>query len=324
MKRSVTLAPIFEREDDYDAIEAIIDQIFREEIYYPLVREAGAPKTAVIQNAKDDLRAAILKGRVSFYRGQFSGKFNATLSKELKGLGATFNKQTKTWDLSPADLPDQISHAVGVADSRFQRMMKQVDAKLDSLAEYQIRYSKKLERQFNLTLDHVDQDVKESMRKKLVVGPDLDDKGRQLIAQEYTTNMELYIQKFASEEVIKLRQDIQQAAYSGNRYESLIETIQQSYGVSARKAKFLARQETSIMMSTFKEARYRAAGSTKYIWKTVVGSPNHPVRPMHKALDGKVISWDSPPITAPNGARNHAGRDFGCRCSSRPVIDFRS
>ena len=54
---------------------------------------------------------------------------------------------------------------------------------------------------------------------------------------------------------------------------------------------------------------------------TVVGSPNHPVREMHKALAGKVFSWDDPPITNEKGDRNNPGQDYGCRCYARPIVE---
>ena len=58
-----------------------------------------------------------------------------------------------------------------------------------------------------------------------------------------------------------------------------IGAIQKSYGVTANKAKFLARQETKLLTTTLKEVRYVDAGVTKYKWKSVTGTAAHPVRP---------------------------------------------
>jgi SPP1 gp7 family putative phage head morphogenesis protein len=162
----------------------------------------------------------------------------------------------------------------------------------------------------------------ESAAKNILVMPRLTDSEREKIADEYTLNLTRYIQTFTEKEIVNLREKIEKNVMSGSRYESIIQSIKRSYGVSQNKAKFLARQETNLMMSSFKAARYQSAGVEEYIWTTVVGSKNHPVRPMHKALDGKIFRFDSPPITSQDGQRNNPGEDFGCRCTARPIVRF--
>ena len=41
--------------------------------------------------------------------------------------------------------------------------------------------------------------------------------------------MRLYIKKWTGEEIVKLRERVEKTATAGNRYESLISTIQKSY-----------------------------------------------------------------------------------------------
>jgi SPP1 gp7 family putative phage head morphogenesis protein len=97
--------------------------------------------------------------------------------------------------------------------------------------------------------------------------------------------------------------------------------------VSANKAKFLARQETSLMTTKLKETRYREAGVNEYKWKTVAGSKLHPVRPSHKILEGRIFRWDDPPITTPPGEavrRNNPGQDYNCRCFAQPIVRFKT
>ena len=157
---------------------------------------------------------------------------------------------------------------------------------------------------------------------KVAVLPELTDKQREQLANDWAQNMDLYIQNFAHEEIARLRQRVFDTAFSGNRRETLIDEIQSSYGVTEDKAKFLARQETSLMMTNLKKARYTSAGVNYYRWQCVKGTPAHPVRPMHKALDGEIVSWDDPPITSPDGRRNHAGADFNCRCIPIPLVGY--
>lgn len=122
---------------------------------------------------------------------------------------------------------------------------------------------------------------------------------------------------------MKLRKQVMAAAFRGNRYDALVKTIQRSYGVTVSKAKFLAHQETNLLMAKFKETRYTDAGIVEYRWRCVTGSKLHPVRPSHKALDGKIFRFDDPPITTPPSEaprRNNPGEDYGCRCTAVPVV----
>ena len=105
----------------------------------------------------------------------------------------------------------------------------------------------------------------------------------------------------------------------GSRAENMVKTIISEYGVSRRKAKFLARQETALLMSKYQEERFKDVGVTKYRWSAAMDART---RPDHKLLDGKIISWDSPPITnRKTGARNHAGADYNCRCVAIAIAE---
>ena len=92
--------------------------------------------------------------------------------------------------------------------------------------------------------------------------------------------------------------------------------------MSQRKAKFLASQETRLLTSKLKEVRYKDVGIDEYIWQTVKGTPEHPVRPMHKKLNGTKQRFSSPPITNEKGQRNNPGEDYRCRCVARPIVKF--
>lgn len=106
--------------------------------------------------------------------------------------------------------------------------------------------------------------------------------------------------------------------------------IQNSYNVSKRYAKFLARDQLATLSSQITQMQHRDAGITKYKWST---SKDERVRPCHRALHGKVFSWDDPPeMWYPTksrgivytGRRCHPGEDYNCRCVAIPVFDIDS
>ena len=162
----------------------------------------------------------------------------------------------------------------------------------------------------------------------LVVEPKFSKEQRARIAEEWTHNLKRYIVGFVEEEIISLRDTVEKSTLAGNRYGSLVKGIQSSYGVTANKAKFWARQETKLLTSKLQETRYQEAGVNEYRWRCVRGSSKHPVRPRHQELNdmsekGKVFRFDDPPVTTEPGdkvRRNNPGEDYGCRCKAHPVI----
>jgi SPP1 gp7 family putative phage head morphogenesis protein len=316
------IQPIREDKSDYDRLEDQIKELFRKELYLPLMEqiEKETPSKK-LQNSMSMLLESIRNGRVRFYRGKFTGKFNASISKELRKIGAKWDRSEKNYKLPMSKLPPDIRNAISISESRFERSVSALKRKLSKMLPEKIADKLDASKIFDDSIYKTDKNIQETLRG-ITVSPTLTDEGRAKLAREYNNNMKRYIQDWSEKEIKKIRKDVEKAAMQGTRYENLVEMIQSRYDVGLNKAKFLARQETGLMMSKFRETRYRDAGSTGYYWKNVVGSPNHPVRPMHKALDGKFIRWDNPPITNPKGDRNHAGEDYNCRCFPMPVVRF--
>jgi len=113
------------------------------------------------------------------------------------------------------------------------------------------------------------------------------------------------VQKIASE-----------SAFAGATRKEVITAIQEAAGSTRARARLIARTETSRAFATLTEARARSAGSTQYIWRTI----NDPsVRETHQKLNGRVFSWDDPPVAELDGTRHHPGRFPNCRCTAQPL-----
>lgn len=318
--KEVVLAPIKETTEDYEAIEAHIATLWKKEMYEPLLSVINeSPK--VLKNSLDDLISAIDSGRINFYRGHFRGRFNSTVSRELKKIGAKWDRTQGSWKIPLSSLPIEIKEAINVSQNKFQRKVDSVLQKLQQIMPEKIADKLQVQQLFDSTLWKAEGKIKQGL-KGITVEPRWTSDRREAMARDYEKNMKLYIQDWTQKEIVNLRQRMQKHALSGMRYEDMVDTIKKSYGVSHNKAKFLARQETSLLMARFKQERYAEAGVDEYIWGCVVGSPNHPVRPMHKKLDGKRFKFNNPPVTDENGNRNNPGQDYNCRCYPRPVVRF--
>lgn len=295
-------------------------KLLRDEVYYPLIKELGLSEKS-LHNSVDDLLSAISSGRIVFFRGQFKGRFSAAVSKELKRLGAKWDRKHGSWKVPHSSLPISVKDAIASSEARFNDVLTKINKKLEDLLPEKIADKLDLTKAFDSTLWHVETRFQESVRN-ITVAPKLSLEQRKRIAEEYSGNMRLYIKDWTASEIQQLRKKVQSVTFDGDRYESMIKMIQKRYGVSQSKAKFLARQETSLLVTKFKEIRYQDAGVNEYKWRCVAGSPDHPVRPMHKALDGKRFSWDNPPVVDELGNRKHPGQDFNCRCTAVPIVRF--
>jgi SPP1 gp7 family putative phage head morphogenesis protein len=147
---------------------------------------------------------------------------------------------------------------------------------------------------------------------------DLTEAQKRNISKTYTKNIDLSINDWKNEQVERLREKVQRNSTLGYRSDRLAGIVKSEFGISKNKAKFIARQETSVFVSKYRQERYSGAGIKEYIWST---SHDERVRPDHKALDHTKWSWDSPPIVdRSSGKTANPGEDFSCRCLALPVI----
>lgn len=330
--KEIELEPIDISLNEFDELEKRIKAAFLERLYMPVLREFKLGRL-VVRNAPDSLLRAIESGRITYRRGVFRGKLNAQITKNLKDLGARWDQRTSTFRLPLAQMPMDYRAAISTSEARFSEKLEAIDRHLAQILPSEIAEAIKSADLFDKTLWTVDRDV-ESTLEGLAVTAKLTPAQAQKIADEWQENLGISIKSFADEEILKLRESVRKSIFAGNRYESLVGSIQKSYGVTERKAKFLARQETNLLLTKFKETRYTSAGVMKYRWacvhmpkdKTPAQHTPGNVRYSHAVLDGKVFSWNDPPITsAPNEPqrRNNPGADYNCRCMAIPIVDFR-
>lgn len=322
MLRQVELKPIIETPADFDELEKRIVKAFIRHIYAPLMQLVGLPNIIANARSKIDLASALRTGRITFSKGRFSGKLNAAITKELREMGAEWDG--KGYRLPLSEVPSEYRALIAASEIRFKERMRKVDAALAKILPTDVAEGVKSADLFDRVIWKTEDQFKKSVAN-VTIPPHLTDYQARKISEEWQLNLDRWVQDFTDEEVSRLRQMVRDTMTSGKRYEGLADDIKRSFGVSQRKAKFLARQETGLLVAKFKESRYAEAGITKYRWRCVVGSKLHPVRPSHKALEGKVFRFDDPPITTAPGEpvrRNNPGEDYNCRCFAIPIVSF--
>lgn len=313
------LKPIILKPEYYEAIEKEIMRFLHNHFYRPLML-ATQISDDELKNDKDPLADAVRNGTVDYEAGKFTGNFNAAISRQLRELGATFNDKTKSWSLNADKVPVSVSMAKANADFAFEKMRKAViktldDSTIDSVFAHHFAHSY-LQEKYEQAIQWMNDDFKKTV-KSISIPPQLTGAQKKIIAEEWTNNLKLYIRGWTRENTVALREKVEKNAYAGQRAGNMVKMIKDNYGVAENKAKFLARQETSLLMSKFRETRYKDVGIQKYKWST---SGDQRVRDDHKHLDGKIFFFSSPPIVDKNsGRRGNPGEDFNCRCIARPV-----
>ena len=103
---------------------------------------------------------------------------------------------------------------------------------------------------------------------------------------------------------------------SGLRHEAIAQQLKERLPRKYRaRAELIARDQVNKLNGQLAMLRQRQAGVSRYTWRSVHDAR---VRPSHRALDGRVFSWDSPPLV--DGERAHPGQPIACRCYAEPLL----
>ena len=100
----------------------------------------------------------------------------------------------------------------------------------------------------------------------------------------------------------------------GSTAGSMISQIRKINGDNAKRAKLIARDQSSKLNSALSQQRQQNLGIEEYIWRT---SGDERVREDHKRNNGKIFRWDSPPKKT-----GHPGQDIQCRCVAQAILNL--
>lgn len=107
------------------------------------------------------------------------------------------------------------------------------------------------------------------------------------------------------------------ALSTGKRHETLVAKIQGlADGYPEYAARRIARTEVARTQSQLVQAQAQSIGVNQYVWQTV---EDEAVRESHRAMNGKICSFDDPPEVEP-GKFFHPGCIYNCRCVAMPLL----
>lgn len=310
------------------------------EIYKPLMKVLDEPhKNASEGGRKGKSLEQMIRDRDAIYQGGYfqSNNFSPKAQQELQQMGAVYMRGK--YFVEPNKLPLTLQMAIdnvrveNVATNRdllnvFSDINGNITTGIANIdfgtdAEKNLKIvDGKIRRELNTidlsekknVLDRLDQEY-------------INDQTRP-IPQLYDERTKQYFTKNLEAETTKMRKELSQMVLKGaSRYE-LRRYVVKRMGVQYNRAKFVADQETRMIVGVAKAAHYQGYGINKYKWSP---TRDEKLRERHKELSQAktkygigIYSYDDPPpvVDEKTGRRAHVEQDYNCRCVARPVVEF--
>ncbi|MCP3764081.1 minor capsid protein [Domibacillus sp. A3M-37] len=121
-----------------------------------------------------------------------------------------------------------------------------------------------------------------------------------------------YISTIRDEYFPKIESIIYQGVKNGSSPNEIRDQLVKRTGMSEKRTKFIARDQTGSILGQMTAERHKAMGVSKFKWST---SNDEKVRDSHDKLEGQVFEYADPP------AVGLPGTDYNCRCTATPVFD---
>jgi SPP1 gp7 family putative phage head morphogenesis protein len=323
--KQVTIDPIYHRDDHTRVFEKELVQYLEEVLFEPIEDILEVHEVRLNEEKEKEGRSALwlalLAGTVWYTDGVFTGDFNAAISKELRVLGA--RKTPSGFALEFGAVPLPLRSAINASVQRSQKLHEALINTLTSIAAFAAE-APSTGIPFTKTVDVVVDDLQEQFVETVAakedappapqLPPGLKDRETRILE----TATVLALRDFIINQANQLRGKIRENLVSGARIDRLGKIVEAQLGVAKRKIHTVAEHGIAEVISDFREERYKDLGVGRYVWVT---QHDERVRDDHRALEGKVFSWDEPPVTdRATGARNHPGQDYNCRCTARPIL----
>lgn len=127
------------------------------------------------------------------------------------------------------------------------------------------------------------------------------------------------IRSIAQQHMTEVQGLVMRSVAKGGDLGELSKELRQRYGITRRRAEFIASDQNSKATATINRVRQEGLGITEAVWKH--SHAGKTPRPSHVAADGTVYKikegWADPAL---DGKRIWPGTEPRCRCFSRPVL----
>lgn len=143
---------------------------------------------------------------------------------------------------------------------------------------------------------------------------------REIVRAGVTENVAL-IKSIPDEYFLRLQGSIMRNIQKGEGTAGILRTVEALGMVTDKRARLIARDQTSKATTALNAARLKALNVRKFEWLHSGGGKEP--RKLHEEMSGQVYDLDDPPvIDDKTGERGLPGQLINCRCRMIPVVDF--
>jgi len=311
-----------------EALYSIVRKIYKDSIFKPiLLSVAGLERVKL--NTVNQIITALQKGTIYYDRGSQGFKsttnsFGTVLFNALESINASYMVRKKMFAIPFYLLPYEIQRIITSIEDESVQSQNEVIEAIDDIETESIEVPPSVNTLYtSLGTDFLNQfnvQYRDKAGNVPIIQKQLSESMQKVITQEYVQNLEREIKNFAQEEVIKIRQKTQDLALQGYRPKALEDLLIKEYNITKNKAKFIAKQEIGLFMSTMQQQEFTNYEVRKFRWHT---SQDSRVRSSHRKLNKKIFTFDDlPVIDERTGQKGLPGQAFGCRCIMSPIFDI--
>lgn len=143
---------------------------------------------------------------------------------------------------------------------------------------------------------------------------------KQIMSASVVENVNL-IRSIPQKYLNGVQQAVMRSITTGNGLADLVPWLEKERGVTLRRARIIAEDQTRKAFSNISRVRMEKVGLKQFEWLHSQGSL-HP-RKLHIAHNGRIFDFANPPvIEEKTGERGFPGQAINCRCRMRPVVTF--
>ena len=210
----------------YEHIQKNIEKYLIDMLYKPIlkiVKDNTTISTNILNSAITPIEDALQKGLIRYINGIFYGKFNARIGKALRDIGAEFDKRISAYKIDYRFLPLEIKQKIEITSQQAIKIHNFLRQELD-LIENNIGKQEQIELNTINTVDRINKDWQDTAIN-LIIEPELPKHSQIILNDEYNKSLQLQIKKWTKTATQRLRNEVEENAMDGYRYEELIDRI---------------------------------------------------------------------------------------------------
>jgi len=221
----------------------------------------------------------------------------------------TFSRYAKRLQAAVMDNKNNAVTLKALADARISQIMETVQQGDIFIPQSEID-------QFTQIAKNDFQTTKTNLGISIEWNDDIASSLQDRINENYKKNFAGFTEKQAQE----IRSWVHERFVNGDlSKKSMVEYFTEQYEISKERARFWARQELSMFVSTLKTEQMNAAGYRYYEWVAVM---DNRTRDDHRDLHGSLQDTYNPPVVdLRTGRRGNPGMDFNCRCFAKFITE---